>query len=57
MFLLFESGSENLILGIITEPLEVLIFGVVLILLAVGLRVVLNRLEKKSDGEMMHKTK
>jgi len=57
MFLLFEAGSENLILGFITEPFEVLIFGVGLVLLAVGLRFVLKRGEKRADSEMVHKTK
>ena len=57
MFLLFEAGNENLILGFITEPLEVLIFGVFLVLLAIGLRSILKRAEKRADGEMVHKTK
>ena len=57
MFLLFEAASENLILGLITEPLEILIFGVVLVLSAVGLRFVFKRSEKRADGEMVHKTK
>ena len=57
MFLLFEAGGENLILGLITEPLEILIFGVVLILLAVGLRSILKRGEKRADSDMVHKTK
>lgn len=57
MFLLLEVGSEKLILGSITEPFEVLIFGVGLVLLAVGLRVVLRRGEKRADSEMVHKTK
>lgn len=57
MFLLFEAGNENLILGFITEPLEVLIFGVGLVLLAIGLRFVLKRGEKSADREMIHRTK
>jgi hypothetical protein len=57
MFLLFETAIESRILGFITEPLEVLIFGVGLVLIAVGLRVALKRLEKKSDGDVVHRTK
>ncbi len=57
MFLLFEVASENPILGMIPESLEVLIFGVGLVLLAIGLRAVLKRIEKNADGEMIHRTK
>lgn len=57
MFLLLETASENLIFGFITEPLEVLIFGVGLVLLTVALRAVLKRVEKNADREVIHRTK
>jgi hypothetical protein len=57
MFLLFEAAGENLVFGFITEPLEVLIFGVGLVLLTVGLRAIFKRAEKSTDSKVIHRTK
>ncbi len=57
MFLLLEAASENMVFGFITEPLEVLIFGVGLVLLTIGVRAFFKRVEKTSYGEMIHRTK
>ena len=43
MFLLLEMTSQNSLFGGIPESLEVLIFGVGLVLLAVGLRSIMHR--------------
>ena len=57
MFLLFGIAFGSFILGFVPEPLEILIFGVGLILLTIGLRWLLKRGEKGADGEIIHKTK
>jgi hypothetical protein len=57
MFLLFEVIGENLILEVIPESLEVLIFGVGLVFFAIGLRAILKRAAKSGEGEVIHKTK
>jgi hypothetical protein len=45
------------ILGLIPEPLEVLIFGVGLVLLAIGLRWLMKKSEKSTNGDIKHTTK
>jgi hypothetical protein len=57
MFLLIEAASENLVFGFITEPLEILIFGVGLVLLTVGIRAIFKRVEKNPDRKVIHRTK
>ena len=58
MFLLFEAASENLVFGFITEPLEILIFGVGLVLLTVALRAIFKRVGRNADGsKVIHRTK
>ena len=57
MFLSFEAATQNLILGVVPESLEVLIFGVALVLLTIGLRWVLKRSEKDAGSEIKHTTK
>ena len=58
MFLLFEAAGENLVFGFITEPLEILIFGVGLVLLTAGLRAIFKRAGKNTDGsKVIHRTK
>ena len=57
MFLSFEVATQNLILGVVPESLEVLIFGVALVLLTIGLRWVLKRSEKDAGSEIKHTTK
>jgi hypothetical protein len=56
MFLLFEAASESFILGVVPEPLEVLVFGVGLVLLTVGLRWLMRRSEKSTDGDIKRTT-
>ena len=51
MFLLFEV-SQSSILGYVPESLGLLIFGIGLILLAVGLRAVLRRSETNIQREL-----
>ncbi len=43
MFLLFDIATQALILGYVPESLEVLVFGVALVLLTVGLRWFMKR--------------
>ena len=57
MFLLFGVPSASLILGVVPEPFEVLIFGVGLVLLTIGLRWLLRRSEKSANAEIKHTTK
>ena len=57
MFLLVDVASQALILGFVPESLEVLIFGVALVLLTVGLRWFMKRSEKSVDGEIKQTTK
>jgi hypothetical protein len=57
MYLLFEVASKNSIFGALPESLEVLVFGIALIFLAVGLRSILKRGESGSGGKIIHKTK
>lgn len=57
MFLLFEVASQSLIPGFIPESLGLLIFGVVLVLFAIGLRRFMKHDENKADGEVIHRTK
>lgn len=56
--LLFEVTNTNLLLGFIPESVGLLIFGIGLILLAVGLRRVFNRGEnaKKREFAKAHLT-
>ena len=56
MFLLFEVVGQELILGVVPESFEVLIFGVALVLLAVGLRWLMKRGEANVRHEI-EKTK
>lgn len=56
MFLLFEFAGQGLFLGIVPEPLEILIFGVALVLLTVGLRWLMRRSEANVRREI-EKTK
>lgn len=57
MFLLFEAANQNPIPGFIPESFGLLIFGVVLVLFAVGLRRFMKRGEKSADGGIIHTTK
>jgi hypothetical protein len=57
MFLLFEVAGQGLILGIVPETLEVLIFGLALVLLAIGLRWLMKRADKNANGDIKHITK
>jgi len=57
MFLLFEVAGQGLILGIVPETLEVLIFGLALVLLAIGLRWLMKRADKNATGDIKHITK
>ena len=57
MFLLLDSANQSLILGFVPESLGLLIFGIGLILLAIGLRWFIKRSEKNTDGEIKHITK
>ncbi len=41
--ILLEAASGNLLLGYMPEPLGLLLFGIVLIILAIGLRRIFNR--------------
>ena len=44
MFLLFELAADpGIILGVVPEPLEILISGIALILLTIGLRWLMKR--------------
>ena len=56
---IFQAAMQNLLFGFIPESLETLIFGVGLVLLAVGLRWFFKTIEKsaseKMDGQE-HKT-
>jgi hypothetical protein len=52
MFFLFDLTNWNLILGFVPESLGLLVFGVGLILLAIGLRAILKRSAKNTDGEI-----
>jgi cadmium resistance protein CadD (predicted permease) len=56
MFLLFDVATQGFILGYVPEPLEVLIFAIGLILLTIGLRWLLKRDEKNTDGEIRRTT-
>jgi len=53
---LFYITSEGFILGLVPEPVEVLVFGVGLILLTIGLRWLMKRSERKTEGEIIHIT-
>jgi uncharacterized membrane protein len=53
---LFYVTNEGFILGLIPEPLEVLIFGVGLILLTIGLRWLMKRGAKNTESEIKHIT-
>lgn len=53
---LFYVTNEGFILGLIPESLEILIFGVGLILLAIGLRWLMKRGEKNTESEINHIT-
>jgi hypothetical protein len=52
MFLLFDVASQSLILGFVPESLGLLIFGVALVLLAIGLRSLLKRGETNIQREV-----
>jgi hypothetical protein len=56
MFFLLEIASESWIFGVIPEPLEVLIFGIGLVAFAIGLRWLMKRTEKTTDGKIGHTT-
>jgi len=51
MFLLFEMANENRLWEFIPESLEVLIFGIGLVLFAAGLRWLMKRGETNAGGE------
>lgn len=53
---LFYAANKGFILGFIPEPLEVLIFGIGLILLTIGLRWLMKRGAKNAESEMKHIT-
>jgi len=57
MFFLFDVASQNLILGFVSESLGLLIFGVALVLLAIGLRWFMKRTERNTESEIKHTTK
>jgi len=52
MFLLFAVASQMLLLVFVPESLGVLIFGIALVLLAIGLRWLMKRNAKSTDGEI-----
>lgn len=52
MFTLFA-----VLLGLIPEPLEILIFAIALVLLTIGLRWLMKRSEKGTTGDIKHTTK
>ena len=52
MFLLFDVATQSFILGYVPEPLEVLIFGIGLILLTIGLRWFMRRSETNVESEI-----
>lgn len=51
-----DASSNNLILGFMPEPLGLLIFGIVLILFAVGLRRIFNRNDEQEAGRKFEQT-
>jgi hypothetical protein len=56
---LLQTTKQNLLLGFMPESLGVLIFGVVLVVLAVGMRRILKYIEKDTNHEISgqkHKT-
>lgn len=57
MVFLFDVASQNLILGFVPESLGLLIFGVALVLLAIGLRWFMKRTEENADDGVEHTTK
>ena len=57
MFLLFDVASQGLILGFVPESVGVLIFGLSLILFAIGLRWFMKRIENNVHSEIEHITK
>jgi len=56
MFFLFVVATQSFILGYVPEPLEVLIFGIGLILLTIGLRWFMKRSEKSTDSKINRTT-
>ena len=52
MFWLFNVASLASIFGSVPESLEVLIFGIALVLLAIGLRWLMKGGEKSTNGEI-----
>lgn len=56
MFLLFEVADQGAFWGVVPETLEILIFGVLLVLLAVALRWLMKRGEKAANGDIKHTT-
>jgi len=56
MVFLFDVVSQNLILGFVPESLGLLIFGVALVLLAIGLRWFMKRGERIEKSEIKHIT-
>jgi hypothetical protein len=56
---LLQTTKQNLLLGFMPESLGVLIFGVILVVLAVSLRRILKHIEKNTNHEISgqeHKT-
>lgn len=51
-----DATSNNLILGFMPEPLGLLIFGILLILFAVGLRRIFNRNDEQNSVENFEQT-
>ncbi|MEP6901732.1 MAG: hypothetical protein ABJA66_08280 [Actinomycetota bacterium] len=50
MFFLFDVTNRILLLGFMPESLSLLIFGIGLIVLAIGLRRLMKRSEKYANG-------
>jgi hypothetical protein len=52
MFLLLNIASRSLLLAVVPESLGVLVFGIGLVLLAIGLRWFMKRNAKNTDREI-----
>ncbi len=55
--MLFQTANKNLLLGFVPESLGLLLFGVSLIVCAVGLRRIFNRIEETNEEKVSVKAR
>lgn len=56
MSMVFLDATNSFILGAMPESLDILIFGVLMILIAVGLRRVLSKIDEQQTDENLEPT-